>query len=338
MASYKKHEARSWAKENLRGVANVIIPSFTSDLKNMNEQGIRHDIRKDIEYGFSGALLVTEIAMSLAEYEQFIMWSNDESKGRLKLIHHAAFNTLEENIEAVHIAEQNGAELALLSYPANFYAESDEDIYAYTKAFCDATNLAVMVFQVPHWGFSRVHPSDIQASLLRRLVDDCPNVVAIKAEGGMPSIMGFAEAYRLFNEEVVVTMPLEQFAIPLYQLAPIQFIGTSDTEYYGPMIPRIFNLLESGDFDEATRLYWQLTPARKARAAANSYSGQAMLLNRMVWKYEGWLQGFNGGPLRQPTMKINEAVMDSLRAGLVKAGLTPTDLPNRDFFIGRNPA
>lgn len=338
MASYTRSEAREWAREHLRGVANVVIPSFTSDLKNLNEAGIRHDIRHDIALGFSGTLLVTELAMTLAEYEQFVAWSNDESKGRLKLIHHASFNTLEENIEAAQIAERNGAELVLLSYPANFYAETSQDIYDYTKAFCDATNLAVMIFQVPHWGFERVHPSDIEASLLRRLIDDCPNVAAIKGEGGMPSIMGFVEAYRLFSKEVVVTMPLEQYAIPLGQLVPIQFVGTSDTEYYGPMIPRIFDLVQKGDFDEATRLYWQLQPARKARAAANSYSGQAMLLNRMVWKYEGWLSGFNGGPLRQPTMKLNENTMNNLRAGLQKSGLEVTDLPNREFFIGRNPA
>ena len=186
MASYKKHEARDWAKEHLRGVANVVIPSFTADLKGMNEKGIRHDIRKEIELGFSGTLMVSEVAMTLSEYEQFFQWANDESRGVLKLIHHASFNTLDENIEAARIAERHGAELVLLSYPANFYAESNEDIYAYTKAFCDATDLAVMIFQVPHWGFERVHPSDIEASLLRRLIDDCPNVAVIKAEGECP--------------------------------------------------------------------------------------------------------------------------------------------------------
>lgn len=337
MASYKRHEAREWAFENLRGVANVVIPSFTADLKGLNEKGIRHDIRHEIELGFSGALLVSEVAMTVSEYEQFFAWANDEARGRLKLIRHASFNTLEENIEAAKIAERNGAELILLSYPANFYARTSQDIYDYTKAFCDATNLGVMLFQVPHWGFDRVHPSDIEASLIRRLLDDCPNIAALKAEGGMPSIMGWVEAYRLFSKEVVVTMPLEQYALALAQLVPIQFIGTSDTEYYGNMIPRIFNLIQEQKYDEATKLYWQLTPARKARAAANAYSSQTQFLNRMLWKFEGWLNGFNGGPLRQPTMRINESTMNNLREALRKSGITPTDSPNSDFFIGRNP-
>ena len=209
MTSYRKSEARDWARNHLKGVANVVIPSYSRDLKSLNERGIRHDIRLDIEYGFAGALMVSEVAITLPEYRQFFQWANDESKGRLKLILHASFNTLAENIEAAKIAEDNGAELVLLSYPANFYAETPQDIYDYTKAFCDATNLGILLFPIPLWGFDRVHASDIPATLLRRLIDDCPNIVAIKAEGGYPSIMGFVECHRLFGKEVVVTMPME---------------------------------------------------------------------------------------------------------------------------------
>ena len=49
MASYRKNEAREWAKEHLRGVANVVIPSYTRDLKGLSEKGIRHDIRLEID-------------------------------------------------------------------------------------------------------------------------------------------------------------------------------------------------------------------------------------------------------------------------------------------------
>ncbi len=337
MAGYRKKEAREWAREKLRGVANVVIPSFTGDLKGLNEKGIRHDIRKEVEYGFAGTLLVSEVAMSIAEYRRFFEIANDESRGRVKLIHHAAFNTLEDNIEAVRAAEDNGGELVLLSYPPNFYAETEQDIYDYTRAFCDATELAVLLFPVPHWGFDRVHPSDIPAALIRRLIDDCPNVVAIKAEGGMPNIMAHVECYRLFGKEVLVTCPLEGDMIPLSQLVPIQFSGTSNSEYFGPMIPRIFALVQKGELDAATKLYWQLHPARRANQAMSAYMAQANFLHRMMWKYQAWLQGYNGGPLRQPTMRLNDATMNTLRQALVKSGFPPVESTNREFFIGRNP-
>jgi len=338
MPSYRKNEAREWARNQLRGVANVVIPSYTSDLKGLNEAGIRHDIRKEIEYGFAGTLMVSEVSLTLDEYRQFFEWANDESRGRVKLILHASFNTLAENIEAAKIAESNGAELVLLSYPANFYPESEQDIYDYTKAFCDATNLAILLFPVPLWGFDRVHPSDIPATLIRRLIDDCPNVAAIKAEGGMPSIMGFVECHRLFGKEVIVTSPLEGDMIALAQLVPIQFSGTSNTEYFGPMIPRIFKLLQEQKFAEATKLYWQLHPARKANGAAHTYIGQTLFLHRMLWKFQGWLQGFNGGPLRAPTMRMNDTQMNALRQGLVRSGFAAEPASNKEYFVGRNVA
>ena len=338
MARYRRHEAREWARQHLRGVANVVIPSYSRDLKRLNEAGIRHDIRLELEYGFAGALLVSEVAITLEEYRQFFEWANDEAKGRLLLIHHASFNDLEENVGAVRIAEANGAELILLSYPPNFYPTTAQDIYDYTKAFCDATSLAVMLFPVTLWGFDRVHPSDIEAFLIRRLIDDCPNVAAVKAEGGMPNVMGFVECHRLFGREIVVTCPLEVDMIPLAQLVPMQFSGTSNTEYYGGMIPRIFKLLQEQRFDEATRLYWQLHPARKANAAANAYVPQTLFLHRMLWKFQGWLNGFNGGPMRRPTMRLNDAHMNALRQGLIKSGIQPTEDPNAAFFSGRHEA
>ena len=88
----------------MRGLCNVVIPSYTLDLKRLNEKGIRHDIRRELELGFWATLLVSETAVTVPEYRQFIQWAHDEAKGKLKLVHHAGFNTLEENIEAVQMA------------------------------------------------------------------------------------------------------------------------------------------------------------------------------------------------------------------------------------------
>ncbi len=337
MAGYRKTEARDWAWQHLKGCANVIIPSYTADLKALNEKGIRHDVRICLEHGFAGTLLVSETAITLDEYRQFFEIANDESKGRLKLVLHAAFGTLAENIEAAKIAEQNGGELVLLSYPSNFYPKDLNEVYEYTKAFCDATNLAILLFPVPLWGFDRLHPSDIPATVIRKLLDNCPNIVAIKAEGGMPLIMGFVECYRLFGKEVIVETPLEKDLIPLAQLVPIQFTGTSNTHFFGPTIPHVMNLLQEGKFDEATEIYWRIQPARQANAAVNGSSAGGHFLNRMVWNYQGWLNGYNGGPLRHPTMKIHENQMNQLRQGLERAGLNPTKDPNGAYFVGRNP-
>jgi 4-hydroxy-tetrahydrodipicolinate synthase len=339
MARYKRSEAREWAREKLVGVVNCTIPSFTGDLKRLNEKAIRHDVRLALEHGFMGSLAVSEVAISVAEYCDFIRIMTEEAAGRLVVTHHASWSNLEQNIEAIKGAEAAGAEFVLLSYPPNFYPESEQDIYDYTKAVCDSTNLAVMLFPMFLWGFSpRIHPADIPTSLIRRLIDDCPNVAAIKAEGGFPSIQYVIECNRLFGNEVVISMPIEGDLIPLSQLMPIQLSATSDHEFYGPMIPRIFRHLRAGEFEEATRLFWQLHPARKTKGNLAPQLHGGAFINRQAWKFQGWLQGYNGGPLRQPTQRIHDGQMVALRKGLIDAGLNPSMDPFRDFFIGRNPA
>ena len=119
---------------------------------------------------------------------------------------------------------------------------------------------------------------------------------------------------------------------------PIQLSATSDHEYYGPIIPRVMELLRDGQVrrrpprstGSSTR------PARSRRAWRPALHGGAFI-NRQAWKFQGWLQGYNGGPLRLPTQRIHDPQMAALRKGLVDAGLEPSMDPFREFFVGRNP-
>lgn len=335
MARYKRGEAREWAREMLNGVANVTIPTMTANFRDLNEKAIRHDVELSIEHGFVGTLACSEVAISIEQYGRFLAIMADQAAGRSIIVHHAVFNCLEDNLEALKLAEAGGAELVLLSYPPYFYPTSYEDVYRYSKAICDATDLAVMLFPLPAWGFQRLHPADIPVEVLRRLVDDCPNVGAIKAEGGMPHFMSAIEVHRHFHKDVVISSPLDFEYVPLAQVIPIQFSGTNYTSFYGPIMPQVHKLLAAGDYEEATRIWYQLEPARKA------FLGQGVaangLINRMIWKYEGWLQGYNGGPLPHPTQRVHGHQMKALRAGLIAAGLNPTSDPDEAFFVGRFP-
>ena len=335
MATYTVREARDWAREKLVGVANVTSPTMRSDFKTLNERAIRHDVETAIRHGFVGSLACSEVAITLPQYGRLCELMVDQAKGRLITVHHAVFNTFEENIEAVRLAEAAGAELVLLGYPPYFYPKSLEDVYAYTKAFCDATRLGVMLFPIPSWGFQRLDSSDMPVPLLRRLVDECPNIVAIKAEGGMPYIMSAIEVHREFHKEVVISCPIEYDYVPLAQIIPIPFCGTNFSAYFGSWLPEVHALIQQKKFDEATKAWHRIDPARKAVMSVPMTSNG--LINRMMWKYHGWLQGYNGGPLPHPTARVYSKDMAVLRRGLEQAGLNPTSDPDEAFFVGRHP-
>ena len=72
MASYTRTEAREWARERLVGAVNCTIPSFTADLRGINQAGIRHDVRLAKEHGFLGTLGVSEVSITLPEYLDFL--------------------------------------------------------------------------------------------------------------------------------------------------------------------------------------------------------------------------------------------------------------------------
>lgn len=330
-------ELRDWARETLRGVINVVIPTFTNDVSDVNEAATRHDIRRVAELGFIGTLLVAETATTAAEYDRFVRWACEESAGELHLTFHASFNTLEENIERARRASAAGCSLCLLSYPPNFYPRSFDDVAAYTDSFCAATDLGVILFPIPLWGFERLHPSSIPIDVLEGIVDRNPNVVAIKAEGGFPSLGGFAETWNRLGERVLVTMPVEQHAIPLATLVDMQLIATSNTEYYGDCVPRMLDLVLAGRKEDAMQIFWRIDPARVANRSVASTVQTGHVINRMAWKYQAWLNGFNGGPLRVPTNKVLPQEMAAFRRALVASGLPVTEDPDELFAVGRNP-
>ena len=75
--------------------------------------------------------------------------------------------------------------------------------------------------------------------------------------------------------------------------------------------------------------------ADQAKAAVAPQLHGGAFINRQAWKFQAWLQGYNGGPLRQPTQRIHDPQMNALRKGLLDAGLSPSMDPYEEFFAGR---
>jgi dihydrodipicolinate synthase/N-acetylneuraminate lyase len=337
---YTPGEARDWAREHLRGVAGCVAPTVRADFGGLNHGAIRHDVRLEKELGFAGILLVGETGTTADEMREFIDIAVDEAGDDLLTILQASEPTLEGNIELVGYAEAAGVELVLPSFPAAFYPATEDAVYDYHTALAGSTSLAMFVFAIHLWNFARLHPSSFSPRLIGRLVDDCPNVVAIKNEIGAPGIAGISEVFERFNDRVVVTDPFEMNAPAWVKAYGMQFLGTSNYEYVGGVVPRMFDLLQDpGGYDAAMELYWQVHPARQANMRLmGESSGGTSVVHRMLWKYQGWLNGFNGGPVRSALSgRVNDAQMRAFRAAVAASGLPVPDESDDAFFVGRNP-
>lgn len=336
---YSKHEAKEWARAHMQGVCNVIMPTFTSDLRQLNEQAIRHDVRRNIQLGFWGALVVAECGTTREEYKRFLDIVVDEGKGKLRAVVHGNFDTMTDVVEICRYAEGAGAAALLLTYPPTFYPRSDQDIYDYSAGVMNQTSLATVLFAVHQWNFARVHEGQISVDLADRLAD-LPNAVAVKAEGEKPGIGSVLEMLDRCGDRLLISDPREFNAPAWYRIFDMQWMGTSNFECYGGTIPRYVNHLRRGEVKEAMQLYWQIHPMRATRSADLAASAGAQVIHRFSWKYQGWLNGYNGGPLRMPTMRLSDSQANRLHAAAIKSRLIPADAPGDldSFYLGRNPA
>ncbi|GAA3652685.1 hypothetical protein GCM10022237_10730 [Nocardioides ginsengisoli] len=339
MAKFEPGTARSWAMESLRGVSGCILPSFTADQTALHEEAIRHDIRRERELGFTGFLIVGECGTTRAEFERFVEIAVEEAGDDMVTIVQAAAGTLAENIAITEMAAGKGVDLVMPSYPIAFYPQDPKEIIEYTRAIADAADLGVIVFAMNLWNFMRLHPSGFAPAWLEEMVETIPNVVAIKNEIGDPGVAGLAEVFRRFSDRVIVADPLEMNAPAWITTYGMPWMGTSNYEYFGDVVPRIHALAQDpARYDDAMELYWQVQPARAATGALmREANAGTSFVHRLLWKYQGWLQGFHGGPVRSPHTRLHDRQMKQLRAAAIESGLPITDEPDALFFDGRVP-
>jgi 4-hydroxy-tetrahydrodipicolinate synthase len=337
MPPYSADDAKDWARATMRGVCNVLMPSFSNDLERLNEAGIRHDVRMCKRLGFWGSLAVAECGTTIDEYLRFIEIACDEGGPGYHVMVHGSFNTLQQSIDVGRRAAKLGADTFLLSYPPSFWPTSDEQVYEYSTAVLDNVGLATVLFSVRHWNFARLSPADLSAQLVSRLADH-PRAVALKCEGGAPGNGAHADVMRLCGDKLLISDPREATAPGHVQWFGMQWMGTSLFQYFGDAVPSYFSLMHEDRWDEAMEIYWRIQPARAARAAdGQSYHG-ANFIHRLSWKYMEWLVGFNGGALRMPTMRLNDAATKRLADAAIRAGVieqAPGTLG--DFYASRNP-
>lgn len=337
MAKFEAGSARAWAMENLRGVSGCVMPSFTADQSELNEEAIRHDIRRERELGFSGFLIVAECGTTPDEFERFVEIAVDEAGHDLVTIVQAAAGTLADNVAVTRMAADKGVDLVMPSYPITFYPEKPEQVIDYTRAIAEASDMGLIVFAMNLWNFTRLHPSGFAPAWLEEMVDTIPDVVAIKNEIGDPGVAGLAEVFKRFTGRVLVSDPLEMNAPAWITAYGMPWMGTSNYEYFGDAVPRIHRLAHDPEtFDEAMDLYWDIHPARTATGALmKEANAGTSFVHRLLWKYQGWLHGFNGGAVRSPHTRLHDRQMQQLRAAAIASGLQITDEPDAHFFAGR---
>lgn len=334
---YNRNEVKDRARETWHGMCNVIMPSFTSDFTGLNREGIAHDVRRSAELGFWGTLVVSEAGTSFEQYVEFMEIAADAAPDEFRLVAHLSFSTHEESVRAADVAENLGYEAALPAYPPNLTFTSSKEIVDYTHDLASATDLALILFGVETWSFRDIHPAGFPPDALEEMAR-IETAAAIKYEANSPGMVaGMADLLRRCGELVLIQNPMEQNAPGMIEWFGMQWMGTSNYEMYGDRVPRWFQMIHDGKWDEGMELYWSYQDLREAKGAFHKTFSGANLIHRNGWKYLQWLQGFNGGLLPMPQMRLQGSQMRRFRKAAAASGF---EVPDSDdgFIEGRFPA
>jgi len=332
---YSRAEIKDRARHEWAGACNVTLPSFSEDFSGLNAAGIGHDVRRAAEHGYWGTLVASESGTTTEEYARFLELAAEAAPAGLKLVVHLSFSTVEESLEVAKVAEGLGVEAALLSYPPSFRPASAADIVEHTRYVAERTDLALILFGVATWGFKPLHPAGFPFEALVEMAK-LDTAAALKYEGGGNALFtAFDEAHHRCSEHVIVQNPMEMHIPALVSNYGAKWFGTSGYESYGARVPQLIEAAVAGDRERTAELFWSYQPGREAKGAFHATFGGANLIHRVGWKYLSWLQGYNGGLLRMPHMRLLPGQMKALRGGLAASGF---DLPADDsgFYAGRH--
>jgi 4-hydroxy-tetrahydrodipicolinate synthase len=330
---YTKSEAKQWAKKHYKGLQGTISPSFTPDLKELDEEGIRHDVRHNINKGvFSVFIQQENFVMTLEERKRYSTMVCEEAKGKTLVSMFSGDNTVDEDIELIKHFEKVGGSHILVGWPLMFYPKNEDDIYRVTKKICDSTNLAVDLWPKQFFDFGRFHPSQFNPALIEKITE-IPNVVAVKAYLG-DGIGKWAEVdHRLGDKILFQAAEPSEWPITVGKYKQ-QYAGPADYVIFdppsarNPRILKMFNGFLNGDFLKTMQLYWELYPITIGARDVAFRSGM------LGMKYLQWLCGGNGGIFRKPSNILFQRDKDAMRAGVKAAGITPPE-DEEEFYVGK---
>jgi 4-hydroxy-tetrahydrodipicolinate synthase len=335
-AGVANSDSKLWAREHFRGMENFVLPSFAPDFAELDEEGIRHDVRQAARQGFVSTMPMA-LGLDAEERRRLLEIVADEARGKILVTASLGGGNPQARAESYRHAEQIGISQAFYTLPST--PTTEEALYSAARDAIASTDLNVVLYGRPTEAFRRFHPTGLPLDVFDRLAD-LPNVIAVKLTQVMNPVTAFQLAERVGDR--LLLGPVNLDLVPLLATRHhIQWSGQWAVDSLQspakPYAARFMDLVGQGRLDEAVEVYWEMQPAVQA-----FFDLQAPLLRDggHPWahlKYYHWAAGGNGGLLRgesEHVPPLDAAARETIRDTFLKVGITPVDLPDEAFLVG----
>jgi 4-hydroxy-tetrahydrodipicolinate synthase len=162
------------------GTYTAIVTPFRGG--QLDEAALERLIKFQIKGGVDGIVPVGTTGESptvnYEEHIQIIVWSVKYAAGKIKVLAGTGANATSEAIYLTQAAEKAGADGSLQVAPY-YNKPTQEGLYQHFKAIARATKLPIVLYSIP--GRCGI---EIAVDTVKRLAQDCKNIVGIKEAGG----------------------------------------------------------------------------------------------------------------------------------------------------------
>lgn len=338
-------EQKQWAKENYKGMSTLIFPSFTPDFKDIDEEGVRLDVRNSAKHGF-GAVMTFPVGVTPQAHAKFINVMCDEAK-KVNILAGDVIGEATEalDLEQIKVNEDNGCSHLLINPDRSGLAETEDELYEKYRKRIESTALPVWIFAMEAPYYRKFGPSGVPLNVFDKLAD-LPNVVGIKLSH--PLAIGTAfRCAEMFSQRLLVSpvnfelMPImmKNYGVQCSGQWSCEAIQSPEKPYAVDMM----NLMMEGKYDEAFKIYHKIQPAM------NDFfwlQAPCILKHTSPWqhrKYIQWCVGGNGGLMyiANPRYKhynvptLDQAARDHIKNWFRKIGIEPTSAPDEEFMVGK---
>jgi len=223
----------------------------------------------------------------------------------LKVFAGTGSNSTTEALELTQFAKKVGADAALMVNPY-YNKPTQEGLFLHFKTIAHAVDIPIVLYNIP----GRTNVSMTVQTMLR-LVQECPNIAAVKDAAGNLDLTSEAIAAGL-----TVLSGDDSLTLPMMSVGASGVISVA-SNIVPDKIRQMTTYALDGNFAAAREVHLQLFPLLKALFLET---------NPIPIKAAMALLGRDTGELRLPLSAMSRENREILRTTLVKLGLTPKNM------------
>lgn len=315
--SFRRNEAKDWARENMRGIWAAALTPFRKDDLSIDETGLRSNLRHWIDdLGIDGFFVAGKqgefFSCSLAERKRIFEITLEETQGKAGSIMSCSDQNMDTVIELARHAEKIGASAIVVHAPLlHFTHRQEETLHEYYKTIAGEVNLAIAMWSHPDSGY-------LMSPELCARIADIPNIAAIKYS--VPRDM-YVRLTELAGDKLIVsTASEEEWFDNIVELGWRLYLCSSPPYLLQTAVDRRMrdytDLAFAGDVARAREIRDSLNPVRKALSSTRP--PEKPPAHSKYWQE---LLGQTGGAVRRPMLELTESEKEATRVAFENCGL-----------------